>query len=154
MEALVTRRTLLTLLVLLAYLSACSSDSSPAPRVPDGTTPEGLWLMVMNDCDGDCEEPGLGMGGQFYHLLSCEPVDEAYLSEAIAVADPASDITVPYEMARPIVGIAAEQAVAVGPESPSACDDLDRRGWFVARSQDYLYSDELSQQLAILTPNG
>ncbi len=110
--------------------------------------------MVMNDCNGDCEEPPLGMGGQFYYLRSCEPVDEAYLGETIAVADPASIITVPYEMARPIVGIDTEQAVAIGPESPSACGNLAKSGWFVARSKDYRYSDELSQQLASLSHTG
>jgi hypothetical protein len=108
--------------------------------------------MVMNDCEGDCEEPGLGMGGRFYHLLSCEPVDEAFLGEAIAVADPESVITVGYEVARPIAGIDVEKVVAVGPESPSACDSRDLRGWFAARSQDYLYDDDLNQQISNLAP--
>lgn len=110
--------------------------------------------MVMNDCDGDCEEPGLGMGGRFYHMLSCEPVDEAFLGEPIAVADPQSVITVRYEIARPITGIDVEQVVAVGPASPTACDSLDLSGWFAARSQDYLYSEDLSQQIATLAPDG
>lgn len=145
-------RSFLTLLVALVCLSSCSADPAPAPRSPDGTTPEGLWLMVMNDCDGDCEEPGLGMGGRFYYAVSCEPVDEVHLSDPIAIADPGSVITVNYEMARPITGIDAAQAVAVGPESPSACDSPDLRGWFVVRSQDYLDSDELDQQLRSLAP--
>ena len=143
-------RSLLMLLVFFAALTSCADE--PAVLPPDRTSADGIWLMVMNDCDADCEEPGIGMGSRFYSALACEPIDEAHLGERIAVPDPESTIAVPYEAARPIAGVDTAQAVAVGVESPSVCDDRDLVGWFAFRSQEHLYSDNLAQQLRSLAP--
>lgn len=147
-------RSAATLMMLIMWLSSCSGDVSAEPRSPNQADPDGLWLMVMNDCEGDCEEPGIGMGGRYYYVISCEPIDEVYVGERVAIPDPESVVTVVYEMARPIDGIDIEQALAIGPQAPTACEDRSRSGWFAARSMDHLLSDQLSEQLARLSPNG
>lgn len=143
-------RSLLVFLVLVVAATSCSDG--PAGLPPDRTTADGLWLMVMNDCEGDCEEPGIGMGGRYYHAPFCEPIDEMHLGDRIAVADPESPIAVPYEVARPISGVDVAAAVAVGSASPSVCDNRDRTGWFAFRTVEYLHSADLDQEIRSRAP--
>lgn len=54
----------------LMALGSCSPGRNPPPTAENS---EGLSLMVMYDCHGDCEEPAVGFGGHFY-AVACDGI--------------------------------------------------------------------------------
>lgn len=140
----------ISLLFILILVAMACSDSQVAS--PTETTPDGTYPMVMYDCEGDCDEPAVSLGGMFYvATLGCEPIASDATQETIAVPDPDSPISVPYSEARVITGIDRTVAVAIGPESPPGCDQ-ERSSWWAAREQSHLYDEELGDALRSLTP--
>ena len=123
------------LLMGAALLVSCTSTSTYVE--PTATNDAGQWLMVKNDCDGDCEDSPLGFDGTYY-LPSCVVIDEPMLGEAVAVKDPESPLPVPYEEARSIVGTDRKVAVAMGLAAHEPWCEANC-GWWIAISTDHLY---------------
>lgn len=131
----------------MLMLPSCSKMTSPPPTA---TNPDGQFLMVMYDCQGDCEEPAVGSDGRFYRVIYCEEVDSGALGGAIAVPDPDSPVPVPYVEAKTIEGIEPAEAVALGPGSPSGCER--ESGWWAALSLDHMDDAQLKARMRALAP--
>ena len=134
----------------VALLVSCTPSSTQVE--PTATNTSGQWLMVKNDCEGDCDDPPVGFDGTYY-VPSCVVIDEQLLGDVVAVIDPESPLQIRYQKARSIAGTDRRVAVALGVASNEPWCAADS-GWWIAVSTNHLYETTPEKILSSAQPVG